>query len=161
MKVSPLLMVYAAAGAAGLFVAWKLASAATAGAQAVAGAARQVITKDLNPASDQNLAYRAVSSVTAAVTGDDSQTFGGWIYDKLNGDTYAKESARLAAKSQAATAAAQDRYARPPVTSAAPDGLFFTPISFSSASGQASLMDTAGINAFYRADGYGGGLTLR
>lgn len=35
----------------------------------------------VNPASDQNLAYRAANAVTRTVTGDESATFGTALYD--------------------------------------------------------------------------------
>lgn len=35
----------------------------------------------VNPVSDQNLAYKGVNAVGSAVTGDQSFSLGGWIYD--------------------------------------------------------------------------------
>lgn len=35
----------------------------------------------VNPASDQNVAYRAVTAATQAATGDPRTSFGSWLYD--------------------------------------------------------------------------------
>src|SRR3972149_1289908 len=63
-----------AALAAVTWLGWKTYK----GASAIAGAAKGVIAKDLNPASDENLAYRAVN---AAIGGGDDYTLGTKIYD--------------------------------------------------------------------------------
>lgn len=42
---------------------------------------KKVLTEDLNPASDKNLAYRAASAITQAVSGDESATLGTKLYD--------------------------------------------------------------------------------
>ena len=57
----------------GYFVAKKIGGAAGAAAKAVGTA--------INPTSDQNLAYRAVTGIGAAVTGSDSWSLGSWLYD--------------------------------------------------------------------------------
>lgn len=46
---------------------------------AAAGQAARTVGNAVNPASDQNLAHRAVSAVGAAVTGDDSWSLGGQL----------------------------------------------------------------------------------
>ncbi len=51
------------------------------GAQAAAQITEEVITEDLNPVSDQNLAYRGVNGVGAALTGDNEFTLGRWLYE--------------------------------------------------------------------------------
>lgn len=38
----------------------------------------------VNPASDQNLAYRGVNALGSSLTGDSHFTLGGWLYDLLN-----------------------------------------------------------------------------
>lgn len=75
--VSPNLVLYGLIAVAAVYAIYNAKKAAG----AVADTAKQVITKDLNPASDQNLAYRGVNGVGAAVSGDSSWTLGGWIYD--------------------------------------------------------------------------------
>lgn len=58
----------------------------------------EVVTA-FNPTSDQNLAYKAASTVTEAVTGDPS--FGGWIYDMTHDTSFiTKTPEPVAAKSQ-------------------------------------------------------------
>jgi len=59
-----------AAIAAVAYVAWKGAAVA-----------KQVVTKDLNPASTDNLAYRGVNGLGAAISGDRSFSLGSAIYD--------------------------------------------------------------------------------
>lgn len=44
-------------------------------------AATTLVTKDLNPASQENVVNRGVSSALQWATGDDNFTLGGWIYD--------------------------------------------------------------------------------
>lgn len=46
-----------------------------------AGAVGDVLTHELNPASDQNLVYSGISGLGASVSGKDDWTLGGWIYD--------------------------------------------------------------------------------
>lgn len=58
--------------------AWK-------GAEAVAAEAKQVVTKGLNPTSQENYANRAFNSVFQTITGDPNATLGTKIYDWLNG----------------------------------------------------------------------------
>ncbi len=40
----------------------------------------------VNPASDQNLAYRGVNAVGAAISGRDSFSLGSWVYDLFHED---------------------------------------------------------------------------
>jgi hypothetical protein len=49
-------------------------------------AAKNIVTEDLNPASDQNLINRTFDSVTQTVTGNPNFTLGGWIYDITHKD---------------------------------------------------------------------------
>lgn len=60
-------------------VGFVLYKAYSAGAK-VLSAGADVLTHELNPASDQNLAYRAVNSV---VPGENA-TLGTWLYDLFN-----------------------------------------------------------------------------
>lgn len=53
---------------------------ATLGTAAVA-AATEIVTKDLNPASDQNIVYRAAGAATQAATGNPNESLGGWMHD--------------------------------------------------------------------------------
>lgn len=41
----------------------------------------KAVAQSVNPASDQNLAYRAVNAATQAATGDSKTSFGSWLYD--------------------------------------------------------------------------------
>ncbi len=64
-------MVLGVLGALGAYLVYrKVANALPTGAQVV---------EAFNPTSEKNLAYRAASGATKALTGDES--FGGWIYD--------------------------------------------------------------------------------
>lgn len=51
-----------------------------------AAGVKKVITENLNPTSDQNLAYRAASAVVQGLTGDKTATLGTKIYDWLHPD---------------------------------------------------------------------------
>ena len=51
----------------------------------------QNVPAALNPASDKNLAYTGVNAVGQTVSGDDSWTLGGWIYDITHDDPLAQE----------------------------------------------------------------------
>ena len=42
----------------------------------------------VNPTSDQNLAYRGVNAVGAAISGRDSFSLGSWIYDLVHEDEH-------------------------------------------------------------------------
>jgi hypothetical protein len=42
----------------------------------------------VNPVSDQNLAYRGVNAVGAAISGRDSFSLGSWIYDLVHDDEH-------------------------------------------------------------------------
>src|SRR6185369_9528348 len=44
---------------------------------------RKAMVEAVNPMSEQNLAYKTANKLTQAITGDDKQTFGGWISDLL------------------------------------------------------------------------------
>jgi hypothetical protein len=61
------------------------------------GAAAAVGTA-INPTSDQNLAYKGVTAVGAAISGRDSWSLGSWIYDLTHDD------ANLASNPKPATA---------------------------------------------------------
>ena len=52
--------------------------------QTLAQGAKEVVTKDLNPASGENLIYTGVNKVGGALTGDSGFSLGGWIYDKTH-----------------------------------------------------------------------------
>ena len=52
-----------------------------------AGDAARAVGDAVNPTSDKNLAYRGVNAVGATITGDDSFSLGGWLYD-LTHDEY-------------------------------------------------------------------------
>lgn len=59
----------------GLFLYWNR--------DAIKGAVQAV-----NPASDQNLAYRAVNAVTQTATGQPNISFGSWLYDITHPNQY-------------------------------------------------------------------------
>lgn len=63
-------------GALLYWVANKVIDKATSAAGAVGDA--------VNPTSDQNLAYRGVNAIGAAVSGDPSWSLGSWLYDVFN-----------------------------------------------------------------------------
>ncbi|MFC3151801.1 hypothetical protein ACFOEK_12245 [Litoribrevibacter euphylliae] len=69
-----------AAAVVGGLVIWQASKAAKAAAEFT----EEVITEDLNPVSDQNLAYSGVNGVGAALTGDEDFKLGRWLYEKLN-----------------------------------------------------------------------------
>lgn len=58
------------------WIATRVASKASDTAAAVGAA--------VNPASDQNLAYRGVNAIGSAITGDPSWSLGSWLYDVFN-----------------------------------------------------------------------------
>jgi len=64
----------------GGFAIWKLKQ----GAQAVAEFTEEVVTEDLNPTSDQNLAYRGVNGIGSALTGEEDFRLGRWIYKAIH-----------------------------------------------------------------------------
>jgi len=78
--VDPRWLLYGAAIAGVGFVAWQLTKAARAGAT-LAAEGLATVGAAINPASDQNLAYRGVNAIGSGITGDSSWTLGGWIYD--------------------------------------------------------------------------------
>lgn len=47
--------------------------------------ARELIGVDLNPANPDNAVNRAVTGTVRTLTGDQGETLGGWLYEKLNG----------------------------------------------------------------------------
>lgn len=59
------------------FLMWKTYK----GGAAVMKGAANIVTHDLNPASQDNLINRGVSAVGAAVSGNAGWSLGGWIYD--------------------------------------------------------------------------------
>lgn len=77
--VSPQLLVIAFAGAAGVFLAWRLSR----------GVVDAVKAGAVDPTSDNNLAYRGVNAVGSSITGDSSFSLGSWLYD-LTHDTEAE-----------------------------------------------------------------------
>ena len=159
LQISPTLMVYAAAGAAGLFVAWKLANAAGKGAAAVAEVATQVVTRDLNPANTGNVVNRAVSTVGQVATGDDSWSLGGWLASVTGADRDAEVAAML--KGQQATQAAQAKYQRPTNHASAGGELYSAPLGFwSEGASFKDLADSDGLNPFFTAQPYAGGLNF-
>ena len=77
-----------------------------------AAAAAQAVGQAINPASDQNMAYRGVNSVGAVLTGDPSWSLGSWLYDLFNppydpNASYAPRKLRVGAESQVWGAVAQ------------------------------------------------------
>lgn len=76
-KVNPNLVLYGVMAVAVIYVVYNGKKAVS----AVVDTAKNVVAKDLNPASDQNLAYRGVNKVGEAITGESNWTLGGWIYD--------------------------------------------------------------------------------
>lgn len=158
MKINPVQLAYAAAGLGGLYVAWKLTNAAGAGAAAVAGAAREVVTVDLNPAASGNVVNRAVSAAGAAVSGDSSWSLGGWLAGVTGADRDAEIRAMLTGTTAATSRAA---YAKPPTTSGAPSSREVAPLSFLNTGGSfKDLSDPATLNPYALSFAYGGGLDL-
>jgi len=51
----------------------------------VFGIGKEIITKDLNPASSENIVNKAVTSAVSGLTGKD-ETLGGWLYDITHDD---------------------------------------------------------------------------
>lgn len=113
---NPVLMAYIAAGGLGVFLAWKISQGAAVAAKAVkegAVAAGEIVTGSydpvgdylgwhfylgtegwkfgaasgsLNPASDTNPVYSAVSAAGEKITGTQGWNLGGWIYDVTHPD---------------------------------------------------------------------------
>lgn len=159
MKISPVLIAYTAAGAAGLYVAYRLATAATRGAQAVAETAATVVKRDLNPASTENIVNRGVSAVGEAVTGEQGWSLGGWLAKVTGADKDAEIAAMLKGSD---VRAAQARYERPPVTGASAPRDFDPPaMSFLGGASFKDLASADQINAFSYSDPFGGGLTFK
>lgn len=76
-----------AAGAAVLYIVAKKA-----GGQAAQLASR--VGTAINPASPDNVVNQGVNAVGRAVTGSDSWTLGGWIYDSTHSDPMSTPSTR-------------------------------------------------------------------
>lgn len=80
MKINPKDAAIAVAVLAGTgivaYTVWKIKQ----GADKVGDAVGKVITEDLNPVSDQNLAYRGVNAIGSAITGNSDFSLGSWIY---------------------------------------------------------------------------------
>lgn len=103
MKVAPVsadLLIKLALGAVavGLVVYGyrKVSAAAGSVGTSIAAVAEDAVNA-INPASDQNLAYRGVNAIGSAVTGDNSFSLGSWLYDKFNADPLAASSTPLTA----------------------------------------------------------------
>lgn len=78
-------------------LAWKAWGAAGRAADAVgdalgsaANTVGDVLATDLNPTSDQNLAYRGANAVVEVITGREDETIGGWWWELWNGDAFAE-----------------------------------------------------------------------
>lgn len=69
-----------AGGAFAIYAGYK---AYQAGA-AVVSSAKEVVTKDLNPASTENIIYSTGNTVLGAITGDKNWNLGSKIYDILH-----------------------------------------------------------------------------
>lgn len=67
--------VFGAAALLALYLVWQAKQTAT-----------KIITQDLNPASDKNLAYTALDKLGDAVSGDSTGTPGTRLFDALNSD---------------------------------------------------------------------------
>jgi len=123
---NPVLLAYLAAGGAGIFIAWRLSKVAGKAADALsngASAAADLATGawdpvgdaigwhfyagtegwrlgdasgSLNPASDTNPVYSAVSAAGEAVTGTKGWNLGGWIYDITHPEPAASDKANYA-----------------------------------------------------------------
>lgn len=81
------------------FLAWrvyhlasKAVDAGAAAGAAVAAAAKKVVTEDLNPVSDKNVAYTASNYIGSQVTGDTSFNLGSRIFEWLNPAAVAAEN---------------------------------------------------------------------
>lgn len=71
-----------------------LTGAAVAGATLLylnRGALREVVTRKINPASDENLVYESVNDAGAAVTGDQHFSLGVWVWELLHPDQVYRE----------------------------------------------------------------------
>lgn len=71
----------AVVGLAGL-VLWRASKAASAAADAVV----DVVTHDLNPADADNIVNRQITAMGRSITGDESWSLGGAIYDATHTD---------------------------------------------------------------------------
>ena len=109
MQTSTVLKVAAVAGAG--YVGWRIVAtvrdkvaAGTAVAGAVLESAKEILTTDLNPASDKNVVYRAVNAVGGTVSGDEDFSLGSKLWEVFNPDKVAKENALTAPTPAAAVA---------------------------------------------------------
>lgn len=84
-----------AAVVAGAFVTYKFFQKVKDVGGNVAAAGKKFVAEDLNPASDKNLVYSGVNAVGAKVTGDDSFSLGGWLYEKFNDDPLASQPSNV------------------------------------------------------------------
>lgn len=73
-------VLYAAAGIAVFYAAWRGYKNAAAFRDAALSTGAAVVDS-VNPASDNNLVYSGVNSVGKVISGDKDFTLGGWIYD--------------------------------------------------------------------------------
>jgi len=78
---------------AGGFIAYRIGKAAFSAGGDVVGAAKKVITTDLNPLSTENLAYKAVNTVTG---GDEAKPLGVRMWEWWNPEKVAAEVAAVA-----------------------------------------------------------------
>jgi hypothetical protein len=73
------------------------------GATKGAAAAKTLVTETLNPASDKNIAYGAVSGIGEAITGEKDWTLGTWLAGITGADQNDKVAAMLKGTPPAAT----------------------------------------------------------
>jgi hypothetical protein len=104
MKLATIAKFAAVGGVAflGLRIALKAKDALDAGAdvaKAVADAVTQVVTEDLNPASDKNVVYRGVNSIGTQITQDSSFNLGNKLWEWFNPAQVAKEKGLLSGAS--------------------------------------------------------------
>jgi len=55
-------------------------------------AIKETVSKDLNPASNENIINKGVSSVGASISGNENWSLGGWIYDITHPESKAVET---------------------------------------------------------------------
>lgn len=70
-----------ALGGLGWLITSKVKASIEDTATATRTAVNEVLSKDLNPASDQNLIYRGVNSLGEQISGQKGWSLGGWLYD--------------------------------------------------------------------------------
>lgn len=71
-------------GLAGMAGAYFLGKYIVKDASAEIGEAAGRVGQAINPTSDQNIFYKGVNSIGAALTGDDNFNLGSWTYDVLH-----------------------------------------------------------------------------